>query len=115
MLPKKRKKMLLASGANTERTAQARRSWASLQLLAGDGSMAPRMIQVFMVIVGDPPCYDIIMGGEGRGPVKPLQIPLSDFGSQLDDLGGIPFLLSTPLDRQNFPPYPGQESKDPSL
>jgi hypothetical protein len=37
-----------------------------------------------MVIVGDPPCYEIIMGKKGRGTIKPLQIPFSDSVSQLD-------------------------------
>ena len=38
-----------------------------------------------IVIIGVPPCYEIIMGSKRRGPMKPLQIPFSGPGSLLDD------------------------------
>ena len=37
------------------------------------------------VMIGTPPCYEIIIGKEGRGLIKILQIPFSEFASQLDN------------------------------
>ena len=36
------------------------------------------------VLIGTPPCYEIIIGKEGRGFIRILQIPFSEFTSQLD-------------------------------
>jgi hypothetical protein len=43
------------------------------------------------VLIGNPPCYEIIIGREGRGFIKLLQIPFSELANQLDNSLGALF------------------------
>ena len=46
------------------------------------------------VLIGNPPCYEIIVGKEGKGLIKIVKIPFSELASQLDN--SLPVLLCYP-------------------